>query len=57
MTTRETQVCDCPEPSACYTEGHAAGKGKAYLEIEETALLAGNSPVVMDCGPFVERNK
>ena len=27
-------ICDCPEPSARYAEGYAAGKDKAYFEIE-----------------------
>ena len=26
-------VCDCPEPSACYCEGYAQGKDKAYFEM------------------------
>ena len=36
MSASETPVCDCPEPCACYTEGYAAGKDKAYFEIEMT---------------------
>ena len=34
MTDTERPVCGCPEPCACYGEGYAAGKGKAYFEIE-----------------------
>ena len=26
-------VCDCPEPCACYAEGYAQGKDKAYFEM------------------------
>ena len=29
-----TPVCDCPEPCACYAEGYAQGKDKAYFEID-----------------------
>ena len=28
-----TPVCDCPEPCACYAEGYAQGKDKAYFEM------------------------
>ena len=34
MTDRDRPLCDCPEPCACYAEGYAAGKDKAYFEIE-----------------------
>ena len=34
MTSKERPFCDCPEPCACYAEGYAAGKDKAYFEIE-----------------------
>ena len=34
MTDQERPLCDCPEPCGCYAEGHAAGKDKAYFEIE-----------------------
>ena len=27
------RVCDCPEPCACYAEGYAQGKDKAYFEM------------------------
>ena len=33
MTSVERQVCDCPEPCACYAEGYAAGKDKGYFEV------------------------
>ena len=34
MTDAESPLCDCPEPYGCYAEGYAAGKNKAYFEIE-----------------------
>ncbi len=34
MTDEERALCDCPEPCGCYAEGYAAGKEKAYFEIE-----------------------
>ena len=34
MTNEERPLCDCPEPCGCYAEGYAAGKDKAYFEIE-----------------------
>ena len=33
MTARQRPLCDCPEPCACYAEGYAAGKDKAYFEM------------------------
>ena len=33
MTGSERPLCDCPEPCACYAEGYAAGKDKAYFEV------------------------
>ena len=42
MTDPEYPVCDCPEPCACYAEGYAAGKDKAYFEV--LASLKGSSP-------------
>ena len=27
------QVCDCQEPCACYAEGYAQGKDKAFFEM------------------------
>ena len=27
------RVCDCPEPCACYGEGYAQGRDKAYFEM------------------------
>ena len=33
MTGRERPLCDCPEPCACYAEGYAAGRDKAYSEV------------------------
>ena len=34
MTDPDRPVCDFPEPCGCYAEGYAAGKDKAYFEIE-----------------------
>ena len=34
MTDINRPVCDCPEPCACYAEGYAAGKDKAFFEME-----------------------
>ena len=34
MTDTDRPLCDCPEPCGCYAEGYAAGKDKAYFEIE-----------------------
>ena len=33
MTEAERPLCDCAETSACYAEGYAAGKDKAYFEV------------------------
>ena len=33
MTDSARPLCDCPEPCACYAEGYAAGKDKAYIEV------------------------
>ncbi len=33
MTATERPLCDCPEPCACYAEGYAAGKEKAFFEV------------------------
>ena len=33
MTGRGRPVCYCPEPCACYAEGYATGKDKAYFEV------------------------
>ena len=34
MTDKERPLCDCPEPCDCYAEGYAAGKDKAFFEME-----------------------
>ena len=34
MTDSNRPVCDCPEPCGCYAEGYAAGKDKAFFEME-----------------------
>ena len=34
MTDEERRLCDCPEPCGCYAEGYAAGKDKAFFEME-----------------------
>ena len=46
MTGSERPLCDCPEPCACYAEGYAAGKDKAYFEV--LANLEG-PPHAGDC--------
>ncbi len=33
MTDGAGPLWDCPEPCACYSEGYAAGKDKAFLEV------------------------
>ena len=33
MTDSPRPLCDWPEPCACYAEGYAAGKDKAYFEV------------------------
>ena len=47
MTGRDRPVCDRPEPCACYAEGYAAGKDKAYFEV--LASLDG-APHAGRCG-------
>ena len=42
MTGSPRPLCDCPEPCACYAEGYAAGKDKAYFEV--IASLDGPAP-------------
>ena len=34
MADAKRPVCDCTEPGASYAEGYAAGKDKAYFEVE-----------------------
>ena len=34
VTGKERPLCDCPEPCGCYAEGYAAGKDKAFFEME-----------------------
>ena len=52
MTARESLLCDCPEPCACYAEGYAAGKDKVYFEV--IASLEG-PPHAGDCACQVKR--
>ena len=33
MPVNERLLCDCPDPCACYAEGYAAGKDKAFFEV------------------------
>ena len=33
MTDSARPVCDCPEPWACYAEGYAQDRDKAYFEM------------------------
>ena len=46
MTASAPTLCDCPEPCACYAEGYAAGKDKAYFEM--LASLEGR-PTTRGC--------
>ena len=46
MTDSPRPLCDWPEPCACYAEGYAAGKDKAYFEV--IASLDG-PPHAGDC--------
>ena len=47
MTDAESPLCDCPEPCACYADGYAQGKDKAFFEV--LASLDG-PPHHRDCG-------
>ena len=55
MTDAERSVCDCPEPCACYAEGYAAGKDKAYLEV--LTSLDGPAPRRWQRLPAAARSK
>ena len=46
MAARERPLCDHDEPCACYVEGYAAGKDKAYFEV--VSSLEG-PPHAQDC--------
>ena len=50
MTDQERPLCDCPEPCGCYAEGYAAGKDKAYFEIE-MALHDDTHAATCGCQP------
>ena len=50
MTDADVPVCDCPKPCACYAEGYAAGKDKAYFEME-MALQDDTHAVGCGCQP------
>jgi len=50
MTDEDRQVCDCPEPCGCYAEGYAAGKDKAYFEME-MALRDDTHAIGCGCQP------
>ena len=50
MTDTERPICDCPEPCGCYAEGYAAGKDKAYFEIE-MALQDDTHATACGCYP------
>ena len=50
MTATDRPLCDCPEPCGCYAEGYAAGKDKAYFEIEMT-LQDDNHAASCGCQP------
>ena len=47
MTERERPLCDCPEPCGCYAEGYAAGKDKAFFEME---MALQDDTHAADCG-------
>ena len=47
MVDAEHPVCDCPEPCGCYAEGYAAGKAKAYFEME---MALQDDTHAGDCG-------
>ncbi len=44
MTDINRPVCDCPEPCACYAEGYAAGKDKAFFEMEMACRTTPTPP-------------
>ena len=50
MTDTARPLCDCPEPCGCYAEGYAAGKDKAYFEIE-MALRDDTHAATCGCQP------
>ena len=50
MTDTARPLCDCPEPCGCFAEGYAAGKDKAYFEIE-MALQETPTPASCGCQP------
>ena len=50
MTSQQRQLCDCDEPCACYAEGYAAGKGKAFFEVR-MVLNEGNHASSCGCEP------
>ena len=50
MTEKERRLCDCPEPCIRYAEGYAAGKDKAFFEME-MALQGDNHAAGCGCQP------
>ena len=50
MTGQDRPVCDCPEPCACYAEGYAQGRDKAYLEML-ASLVGPVHPMDCSCRP------
>ena len=53
---QEHQVCDCPEPCACYDEGYAAGHNQAYWEID-VAIQHSSPPWIASAGPAVSNGR
>ena len=50
MTDTERPVSDCPEPCACYVEGYAVGKDKAYFG-RSPASMARPTPRAAPASP------
>ena len=51
MTDKGRPLCDCPEPCVCYAEGYAAGKDKAFFEME-MALQDDTHAAGCGCQPY-----
>ena len=47
MNNKEARLCDCPEPCGCYAEGYAAGKDKAFFEMEMPCRTTPTPPVAV----------
>ena len=51
MTDKGHTPCDCPEPCACYAEGYAQGKDKAYFEMLASRKEGRPTPGTAPAGP------